>query len=206
MTTLYEELEIATTATAKEIKAAYRKRSMTTHPDREGGSEEVFKKVKFAYEVLSDPMRREAYDTGRNYKNQPGLREKAIPEFQALFAQVIQQIDIKYGNVIKVMRSSIENKIRELGRAEGNINKQIERNKELASRISVKEGENLFVGMLEANNKQLQDQLNHLMDALLLFGFMISMLDDYEYEAEQMPQTMNNPWNNTIFTTGTTSL
>lgn len=61
----YELLGIARTATADEIRKAYRKLAMKYHPDRNQGdaaSEEMFKAVSEAYEVLSDEKKRAAYD------------------------------------------------------------------------------------------------------------------------------------------------
>jgi len=60
-TELYETLEISVTATTEEVKKAYRKKALQTHPDK-GGSEEEFKKVSMAYEILSDPDKREIYN------------------------------------------------------------------------------------------------------------------------------------------------
>lgn len=60
---LYRSLGISPTATAAEIAAAFRKRSKETHPDTSGReSAEEFVQVSAAYEVLSDPARREKYD------------------------------------------------------------------------------------------------------------------------------------------------
>lgn len=61
----YEVLGVARTASASEIKKAYLKLARATHPDVAGpGSEERFKEVSTAYEVLSDPERRRMYDLG----------------------------------------------------------------------------------------------------------------------------------------------
>lgn len=57
----YEALQVAPTATNKEIKHAYRKRSLAVHPDRPNGDVEAFKTVGEAYQVLSEPDRRMAY-------------------------------------------------------------------------------------------------------------------------------------------------
>lgn len=59
----YETLEVEKNASNREIKKAWRKLCKTHHPDR-GGDPEVFKKIEAAYEVLSDPEKRELYDQG----------------------------------------------------------------------------------------------------------------------------------------------
>lgn len=60
----YQTLGVSKTATAQEIKRAYRKMAMQYHPDRNKTKEaEVkFKEVSKAYEVLSDPQKRQTYD------------------------------------------------------------------------------------------------------------------------------------------------
>ncbi|MBR1922070.1 MAG: DnaJ domain-containing protein, partial [Kiritimatiellae bacterium] len=61
----YEVLGVAKTATADEIKSAYRKLAMKYHPDRNPGdkaAEEKFKEAAEAYDVLHDPEKRQRYD------------------------------------------------------------------------------------------------------------------------------------------------
>jgi len=61
----YEVLDVAKTATAEEIKKAYRKKAIQYHPDKNPGdkaAEEKFKEAAEAYEVLSDPQKRQRYD------------------------------------------------------------------------------------------------------------------------------------------------
>lgn len=58
-------LGVAKTASADEIKKAYRKQAMKYHPDRNQGDKEAearFKEISEAYEVLSDKSKREQYD------------------------------------------------------------------------------------------------------------------------------------------------
>jgi molecular chaperone DnaJ len=61
----YEVLGVARTATAQELKSAYRKLALQFHPDKNPGNkeaEETFKECSEAYEVLADSEKRTRYD------------------------------------------------------------------------------------------------------------------------------------------------
>ena len=61
----YELLGVPRNASDSDIKKSFRRLAMKYHPDRNTGNpdaEEKFKKIKEAYEVLSDPKKRSAYD------------------------------------------------------------------------------------------------------------------------------------------------
>lgn len=58
----YEVLGVSKTASADEIKKAFRRKAVELHPDKEGGDETKFKEVNEAYEVLKDQGKRQRYD------------------------------------------------------------------------------------------------------------------------------------------------
>jgi curved DNA-binding protein CbpA len=75
---LYKILNVKKTATTKEIKTAYRRKALDTHPDKNidvppEKAAEAFHKVVHAFEILSDEKSRRRYDqTGRTDQNSGG--------------------------------------------------------------------------------------------------------------------------------------
>ena len=61
----YKVMGVASTATDKEITRAYRKLAKQYHPDANPGSEDRFKEISAAYDVLGDAAKRKEYDEVR---------------------------------------------------------------------------------------------------------------------------------------------
>jgi len=64
-TDYYKVLGVSQSATEKEITRAYRKLAKEHHPDTNPGSEEKFKQISVAYDVIGDPAKRKEYDEVR---------------------------------------------------------------------------------------------------------------------------------------------
>jgi DnaJ-class molecular chaperone len=82
--TYYEILEVPPTASALEIKKAYRRLALQYHPDRNQGSEESkdkFQQIGQAYDCLSDASKREGYDQQLKYGSSyaPSVTESHTP-------------------------------------------------------------------------------------------------------------------------------
>lgn len=65
-TNYYNILGLNNNASDEEIKKAFRKLALKTHPDKNNGDDTEFKKINNAYETLSDPIKRQNYDNSLN--------------------------------------------------------------------------------------------------------------------------------------------
>lgn len=87
---LYAEMGLERSASADEIKRAYRREAIKRHPDRPGGDKESFQRLQKAHEILSNPAKRAEYDaTGQI----PGAAEDmgvggggGMPDLSQLFS------------------------------------------------------------------------------------------------------------------------
>ncbi|MGB7440779.1 MAG: J domain-containing protein [Coleofasciculaceae cyanobacterium] len=77
----YEILGVAPEASSEEIKKAFRRLARKSHPDLNPGNkeaEEKFKDINEAYEVLSDPLKRDQYNQFFNFWKKKRLNRKGI--------------------------------------------------------------------------------------------------------------------------------
>jgi molecular chaperone DnaJ len=125
----YEVLGVPKNASDEEIKKAYRKHAMKHHPDRNQGdatkvAEEKFKESKEAYEMLSDPQKRAAYDQHGHAGVDPNMRGAAGGEGYGGFAEAFGDI---FGDMFGQQR----------GRAGGGGGRQVFRGGDLSYAMEV---------------------------------------------------------------------
>jgi curved DNA-binding protein CbpA len=87
MENLYAILGVAPNASDQEIKKVYRSLAMRYHPDRNAapGADARFKAIGKAYEVLSDPVKREEYNQSVNHRIIIDAEAEAHALWKALF-------------------------------------------------------------------------------------------------------------------------
>lgn len=119
----YSALGVGRDATPEEIKAAYRKGAKRAHPDK-GGTPEKFYPIQRAYEVLSDPARRERYDKDGT-DDQPDILGKARAELAGLLLAIIddekvaleqENILVRAVNAIEASNANIRSSMRKVER------------------------------------------------------------------------------------------
>ncbi|UDG79645.1 molecular chaperone DnaJ [Candidatus Steffania adelgidicola] len=91
----YEILGISRNAEDREIKKAYKRLAMKFHPDRNPGNtgaESKFKEIKEAYEVLTDPKKRAAYDQYGHAAFEQDSMGGGTADFSGIFGDVFGDI------------------------------------------------------------------------------------------------------------------
>jgi len=85
---LYTILGVAPNASDDDIKKVYRSLAMRYHPDRNDapGAEVRFKSITKAFEILSDPAKREEYNQSVNHRIIIDAGEEAFALWKSLFA------------------------------------------------------------------------------------------------------------------------
>lgn len=98
----YSVLNVSRSSTIEEIKKSYRKLAMKHHPDK-GGDAEKFKEINEAYEVLSNPKKRELYDKPRPQFNSDhyghDIFTDDVESFFNMFDQVFRQARRKNNHI-----------------------------------------------------------------------------------------------------------
>eukprot|EP00892_Ulva_mutabilis_P008894 jgi/Ulvmu1/6377/UM003_0005.1 len=122
--TLYEVLGVAETATAKEIKAAYRKKAIKLHPDvnKAPNAKEQFMQCKTAYDTLMDEKSRQAYDRARTGGFASGIGGDFGADWDSFgkyARQAAQSTRYTYSDLMKDLDRELEQWQRERERKKG---------------------------------------------------------------------------------------
>jgi DnaJ-class molecular chaperone len=181
---LYESLGISPDATDDEIKQAYRKNAMKKHPDR-GGSKEEFHALQVAYDVLTDPDKRQRYDeTG---KTGPDTEEDMMMnQLGALLIQLVDTMDVELQDIAGAMKRVIAEKIVAQDKAMAGMRHKILLREKAIHRLSRKsEGENTFASILEGDAANLEQQIRDMELVQVVGRKMLALVDDYVYQVDE---------------------
>jgi curved DNA-binding protein CbpA len=199
---LYEILGLNKDASSDKIRSAYRKKAQKCHPDKAGGDKEEFQRILNAYSILSDSEKRIEYDTtGSVDPKKLTVRDRAISEVANLLFASLQQIDFKHTDLIKTMKSSVQDRIRQVAQARVGISKHVERNNEIVNRISTSSMTNILADMLNADSREQEDKEKQLALGILVFNEMLAVLADYSYMCDKQAE-QSDPYTMRFFTFG----
>ena len=178
---LYDDLGLSPRCTFDEIKQRYRALAQQHHPDK-GGDENVFKKIKLAYEVLSDPSRRAEYDaTGKIQEDIP-IRTEALQELAGLVTHAIEKINPDHDDLIFVMKRELNENISQSKKNIITCNGYIIKLNKILKKVNRKtEGDNFIKSIIEEQVRMREGELKNINHIIEVCNYMIELLEDYYY-------------------------
>lgn len=177
--THYDQLGIDQTATAADIKRAYRNKAREKHPDK-GGDPHEFASIGTAYEVLKDPQRRLLYDMTGQDKRLP-MEIEVQNVLMNAFGQALSQIeDIE---ITAFVRDGLQKVVQQIPEESKKLKA---REKKLVSKREkvTATGTNVVHMLIDAELKAIAGGLAQLEHQLAVNKACLEALDKYSEEWE----------------------
>jgi len=191
-TSLYDDLELPKTCTSEEIKQKYRILAQLHHPDK-GGDVEKFKRMKLAYEVLSDPIKREHYDSTGDHYNDINLDSEVMGRLAVMLSQFVQHINPEIDDLILKMRIEIRALQQLTTNAIVECNNLIDKMNVISKKIRLKkEGENLLKSVVDKKVLGLHNEVINHKRGLIVFARMLEVLEDYHFSSDEWRLLLEN--------------
>ena len=191
MTDLYEVLGVPRSASADEIRTAFRHLAKTMHPDVGGGTAEV-QEVSAAYEVLSDPDKRARYDAGDHGNPADNERALALAIVHGAMAQTITQFmqqphEQIYNDVVDACRVAIAHSVTQLDEDVMRMDGDIAKLKRYAARFKRKSGDNLLRPMVEEQVRRIEGMKKQADGVRKRHVIALELLDGHTFEPDPKP-------------------
>jgi curved DNA-binding protein CbpA len=176
----YTELDVSVTASTEEIKQRYRTLAQMHHPDK-GGDEELFKRIKLAYEILSDPIRRKQYDiTGET--GTTNAKDEAISNIIQIILHVVPNFNADQDDLIKIAEDESRAMLNMVNNDITNTELQIKHFEKVLKKLRIKTtGENVLESIIQKQIQQRKRDLVVFHKNVKVCMLMLEILKDYEY-------------------------
>jgi len=182
----YIELDIPIDATDEEIKIKFRSLAQVHHPDK-GGDEQMFVRIKLAYEILIDPIRRKEFDLLGESSEDLTLRNAALDHISQMMSRLVPNLNPETDDLIALMQDEII-KIRTDMHHNINVcNTHLEHLKQVLRRVNSKtKRKNLILELIEKQIEGRKNDLTGFEKNIKICDLMSEILKDYYFGIEEL--------------------
>jgi len=176
----YTELDVPVDASPEVIKQRYRTLAQMHHPDK-GGDEEMFKRIKEAYEILSDPVRRKQYDiTGET--GTTNAKDEALANIVEIILHIVPTFNADIDDLIELAEIETRTMIDLANKDIGVTERYIQNLDKVSNRLRIKtDGTNIINDFILHQIKQRKLELETYKRRIMVCTLMLEILKDYEY-------------------------
>jgi len=176
----YTELDVPVDASLETIRQRYRTLAQMHHPDK-GGDEELFKCIKLAYEILSDPVRRKQYDiTGETTTT--NAKDEAIANIVQILLHIVPNFNVEQDDLIQIAEVETRTMLDLAHKDIGITERYIINLEKVISKLRIKtDSENLLTGFIANQIQQRKNELINFQHRVQVCTLMLEILKDYEY-------------------------
>jgi curved DNA-binding protein CbpA len=187
---LYEAIGVPRDASPEEIKRAHRREAKKNHPDR-GGDRARFQEIQLAYDTLKDEDRRRRYDqTGEASGATPP--DPATAQLATLIDSLIDKLisdgaPIETADMRGLAVEACDEKLREIRSNKGQVERWLSSARKLSQRFKRKrraKGADLLRPALERKQRDLQEAIKRLDEAIAIWQRARDLLESYDYKFE----------------------
>ncbi|QFY64118.1 DnaJ domain-containing protein (plasmid) [Rhizobium grahamii] len=185
MTNPYEILGVRRDASDDQIKAAYRRRAKSTHPDS-GGDPAAFGRVQKAYELLLDPVRRKVFDdTGYDVELADPVDLQALIVIEKLVNELtLDEREPGSFDPLARMRSDLSEEMRKARFSKRELERHAARIEHHLERLEKRPTTDILGSMLRARIKAITTAVNETEAKIKASERACEMLYDYSYEVD----------------------
>lgn len=176
----YEILGVGKDADADAIKQAYRSKAQKLHPDKEGGDEAAFKQVKAAYELLSDPVRRERYDA-TGLSDMPDIDKEAQSGLGDILVQVVDLVDVDHTDIVAAVLAQVRSHMKDVTIKRNDVDKVIKKRERALRRLKSKGNQDFAQRILQGSINERKTVWHKLDTAIKILQRMEELANDYTY-------------------------
>lgn len=182
----YIELDIPIDATDEEIKIKFRSLAQVHHPDK-GGDEQIFVRIKLAYEILIDPIRRKEFDLLGESSEDLTLRNAALDHISQMVSRLVPNLNPETDDLIVLMQDEVI-KIRTDMHHNINVcNVHLEHLKQVLRRVNSKtKRKNLILELVEKQIEGRKNDLAGFEKNIKICDLMSEILKDYYFGIEEL--------------------